>query len=214
MVGFFYHEQLYRGESALQKLGNLQIVLCGAGAVGSNLAENLARQGVQHLTVIDFDRVEEQNIGTQIYGEGDVGAFKVEVLQAELFRSLGIEIVPVVKRLTEQNVSKFLRGADLVVDGFDNHAARLAVSDHCTAFQIPCLHVGLNADYVEIRWNESYQVPHDPEEIGLDTCAYPLARNLILFAVALASEAVLRFVLAKERQDYSFTLGDLCVNRE
>lgn len=213
MTNFFYHEQLYRGEKALQALGSLQLVLCGAGAIGSNLAENLVRQGIQHLRVIDFDRVEEQNIGPQTYGEEDVGAYKVEVLQAEFFRMLGVEIEPVIKRLTTKNVAKLVGTAGLVIDGFDNHAARLAITDYCTAAHIPCLHIGLSADYCEVQWNDTYRVPRDPEEIGVDACAYPLARNLILFAVALASEAILRFVLAGEQQSYSFTLGDLSVNQ-
>ena len=49
---------------------------------------------------------------------------------------------------------------------------------------------------------------------GADVCDYPLARNLIQFAVALASEAVVRFVLEGQRQDHSFTLRDLQINVE
>lgn len=45
-------------------------------------------------------------------------------------------------------------------------------------------------------------------------CDYPLARNLIQFAVALTSEAVMRFVLQGRQQSYSFTLRDLRVNLE
>lgn len=44
--------------------------------------------------------------------------------------------------------------------------------------------------------------------------AFHLARNLVLFAVALAGEALVRFVLEGERQSYSFTLRDLRVNLE
>jgi len=49
---------------------------------------------------------------------------------------------------------------------------------------------------------------------GANACEYPLARNLIQFAVALASEAVLRFLLEGERRSYSFTLRDLRINVE
>jgi hypothetical protein len=45
-------------------------------------------------------------------------------------------------------------------------------------------------------------------------CDYPLARNLIQFAVALASEAVVRFVVVGEQRNYSFTLRDLRINIE
>ena len=51
-------------------------------------------------------------------------------------------------------------------------------------------------------------------EEGADVCDYPLARNLIQFAVALAGEAVVRFVLEGQQEDYSFTLRDLRINKE
>ena len=47
---------------------------------------------------------------------------------------------------------------------------------------------------------------------GADVCEYPLARNLIQFAVALASEVIVRFAVEGVQQSYSFTLRDLCVN--
>lgn len=210
----FHHETLYRGAEAIQRLAAVHLVVCGAGAVGSNLVDNLVRQGFRRLTVIDDDRVAAHNVGTQTYAEGDVGAFKVEVLQAEVFRAVGVEIRAVRRRLTEGNVGKLLRGADLVVDGFDNHASRALVTEYCRAHGIPCLHVGLSADYAEVLWNEGYRVPRDVVDPDADVCDYPLARNLVQFAVALASEALVRFALEGEQQNYSFTLRDLRVNAE
>lgn len=208
----FYHESLYRGPQALERLGRIRLTVCGAGAAGSNLVNNLVRQGARRLTVIDSDRVETHNIGTQIYAEGDVGAFKVDVLQAEMYRAAGLEVTAVRQRLTERNVGKLLAGTDLVVDGFDNHASRAVVTQHCREAGIPCLHVGLNADYAEVLWNANYRVPRDVADAGADVCEYPLARNLIQFAVALASEVIVRFAVEGVQQSYSFTLRDLHVN--
>lgn len=210
----FHHETHYRGAATLQKLAALRITVCGGGAIGSNLVDNLTRQGFQQLCVIDDDRIEAHNVGTQTYAASDVGAFKVEVLQAEVFRSVGLEIKAVRKRLNEANVAKLLKGAQLVVDSFDNHVSRATVTAHCRAAQIPCLHVGLNADYAESLWNDRYRVPHDVVAEGANACDYPLARNLIQFAVALASEAIVRFVDTQQQENYSFTLRDLHVNRE
>jgi hypothetical protein len=210
----FHHEVLYRGQDAVDRLAQVQLAVCGAGAVGSNLVDSLIRQGFQRLTVIDFDRIEAHNVGTQTYTQSDVGVFKVDVLQAEVFRAVDVEIKAVRQRLTERNVAKHLRGADLVVDGFDNHESRALVTEYCRANHIPCLHVGLSADYAEVLWNENYRVPLEVEQEGADVCDYPLARNLIQFAVALAGEAVVRFVLEGRQEDYSFTLRDLRINRE
>jgi molybdopterin/thiamine biosynthesis adenylyltransferase len=206
------HERLYRGTAALERLAAASIVLCGAGALGSHLADTLVRQGTRRLTVVDRDRVAAHNIGTQLYDEGDAGAFKAEVLRARLFRAAGVEITTVAKALDERNVAKLLRGADLVLDTFDNSASRALVTAHCRAAALPCLHLGLNADYGEVRWNETYRVPADV--LAPDVCAYPLARNLILIVVALGAEVALRFLAAGARESYSVTLRDLTINRE
>ena len=212
MHDMLHHETLYRGDDALARLAEVELVVCGAGAVGSNLVDNLVRQGFRRLTVIDFDRVEAHNVGTQTYAESDTGAHKVAVLEAEVYRAVGVEIKAVRQRLTERNVAKLLSGENLVIDGFDNHEARALVTEHCRASETPCLHVGLSADYAEVVWNETYRVPQDVEPEGADVCDYPMARNLIQFAVTLASEVIVRFALHGERQSYSFTLGDLQIN--
>jgi molybdopterin/thiamine biosynthesis adenylyltransferase len=209
----FHHEALYRGKEALARLGRARLVVCGAGAVGSNLVDNLARQGFRSIRVIDDDRVESHNVGTQTYGSGDVGAFKAEVLQADVFRAVGVEIEAERKRLTEKNVEKLLGGADVVIDGFDNTTSRRLVAESCRKSGTACLHVGMSADYAEVLWNDGYRVPQEGAG-GVDVCDYPLARNLTQFAVALASEALVRYVLTGFRQNTSFTLNDLRINIE
>ena len=206
----FFHERLYRGNTFIKQMRQLRLTVCGAGAVGSHLVNNMVRQGISALTVIDFDRVEQHNIGAQTYTENDIGLFKVEALQSEVFRAVGIEIKAVRQKLTERNARKWLKHTDLVVDGFDNHVSRKMITEHCRKAAINCLHVGLSADYAEILWNENYIPPLDMTTE--DVCDYPMARNLIQFAVALASEAIVRFIIAGRKEDYSFTLNDLRVN--
>jgi tRNA A37 threonylcarbamoyladenosine dehydratase len=211
MHDVFHHETLYRGGNVMARLRRARLTICGAGAVGSHLVDNLARQGLRWMTVIDDGRVEAHNVGTQTYAESDVGAFKVEVLQAEVLRAVGVKIIAMCMRLTERNVDRLLAETDLVVDGFDNYASRALVTECCRAAGIPCLHVGLSADCAEVLWNENYRVPQDVVEEGAN---YPLARNLIQFAVSLVSEAIVRFILTGEQQNYSFTLRDLKINVE
>jgi molybdopterin/thiamine biosynthesis adenylyltransferase len=208
MADKFHHEALYRGAGALVKLAKERLTLCGAGALGSNLADNLARQGFRDLRVIDRDRIEEHNVGTQLYGDSDVGAWKVEVLKQRLFRAAGIEIEAHRKGLDERTARSLLQDGGLVIDTFDNSASRRLVQEHCRVLNLPCLHVGLYADYAEVIWDERYRVPQD---VGGDVCDYPLARNLVLLAVAVASEVLVRSALAGVRQDFSLTLRDFSV---
>lgn len=208
MAGKFHHEEIYRGPDNLARLAEFPLTLCGAGALGSLLADNLARQGFRHWKIIDRDRVEEHNVGTQLYGAAEVGAWKVEALRNRLFRATGVEIESVAKELTDRNARSHLKGSCLVVDTFDNSKARRLVQEHCRADSLPCLHIGLFADYAEVIWDERYRVPRD---VTGDVCDYPLARNLVLLAVAIASEVLIRFVLDSTRSSWSVTLRDFAI---
>lgn len=195
----------------MKRLSKASIVVCGAGAIGSNLVVNCLRMGITKLKVIDKDRVEEHNIGTQIYGMEDVGAVKVDILRNVAFRELAEEIAVMNKELTASNAEKLLSGHALVVDSFDNTASRQAVKDACLKLSVDCLHVGVNDRYAEIIWNEKYRVPSDA---GLDVCDYPLARNLIILAVAVASEVVIQYLLNGAKRNFSITLDDMRINEE
>ena len=208
MADKFHHEAIYRGADSLAKIAEVKLTLCGAGALGSQLADNLARQGFRHLRVIDRDRVEEHNVSTQLYGESEIGAWKVEILKQRLFRATGIEIEAHRKDLTDRTAKSLLQDGGLVIDTFDNSASRRLVQERCRAVQLPCLHVGLYADYGEVIWDERYRVPQD---VPGDVCDYPLARNLVLLMVAVASEILLRFVLERAQQDWSATLRDFAI---
>lgn len=204
----FHHEEIYRGADLIKRLAAKQLVLCGDGAIGSNLADTLVRQGFSKLRLIDKDRVDTHNINTQVFEEADVGALKVAATQNRVFRTVGVEIETESKELTAANVKKLLKGADLVIDGFDNNQSRRLVQDHCRKTGTPCLHAGLHTDYGEVVWDEVYTVPQDTDG---DVCDYPLARNLVMMVVAVAAEEILDFCLKvpPRKRSSAVTLGDL-----
>ena len=208
MAGKLHHEELYRGLGAVAQLADLSVVVCGVGALGSNLVDTLVRQGFQLLRIIDDDRVEEHNTSTQIFGLEDVGAFKADVLANRAFRQMGIEIETVRKRLDDRNSKKLLKDADLIIDTFDNSESRTAVQRRCRESKMACLHVGLFEGYGEVVWDSQYRVPND---VAGDVCDYPLARNLVTLVVSVAAEAVVRFALDGETESHSITLGDFAV---
>jgi molybdopterin/thiamine biosynthesis adenylyltransferase len=201
----FLHESIYRGADSIARLAVPRLTICGAGALGSHLADHLVRQGFKKLRVIDRDRVEEHNVSTQLYGNSEVGAWKVEALRNRMFRAVEVEIDAVSKELTQRNAKALLQGTDIAVDTFDNSHARRLVQEHCREARIECLHVGMYADYCEAIWDERYRVPGD---VAGDVCDYPLARNLVALGAALASELLLRMVLAGEKRSFSCTLVD------
>ncbi|MGK7922397.1 MAG: ThiF family adenylyltransferase [Trichodesmium sp.] len=207
-MSIFFHEQLYRSPEIMTKLKNLSVTICGSGALGANITENLARSGFSKLRVIDYDRIEEHNLSTQPYYRSDIGAFKVKILTNTLYRALGIKIDSQSQKLTVENASKLLANSELVIDTFDNSISRKAVKNYCTNSDISCLHVGLAADYAEIIWNENYRVP---SPVNDDICDYPLARNLVMLTVAVACETVINFAVTTEQHNFTVTLGDFAV---
>lgn len=211
MSEIFYHERLHRTDSVMGKLREFPITICGAGALGANLTETLARQGFARLTVIDRDRVEERNLSTQPYFRSDIGAFKAKILANSLYRALGVAVTSKGEELTPANAAKLLAGSALVVDTFDNSASRRAVTETCLTAGTPCLHVGLSgAGYAEVVWNERYRIPGDQND---DICDYPLARNLVTLAVSVAAEVIVRYTADGEQGDFSITLEDFTVAR-
>ena len=204
----FLHEQLYRTDAVMAKLKDYPVTLCGVGALGANLAENLARAGFGKLKVIDCDRIEERNLSTQPYYRSDVGAFKAKILANNLYRAIGTKVEIETKKLTVDNAAQLLNGSKMIIDVFDNSISRRAVKNYVDQAGISCLHAGLAADYAEVIWNDNYRVPSDVND---DICDYPLARNLVMLTVAVACEVIVSFIATGEQRHFSITLKDLNV---
>lgn len=63
-----------------EALSNVHVELYGIGSIGSWLALFLAKIGVKSITVWDYDKVEEDNVSAQAYGENQIGMMKTEAL--------------------------------------------------------------------------------------------------------------------------------------
>lgn len=126
------------GQAALMRA---HVVLVGVGGIGSPALQYLAGAGVGKLALIDDDIVEPSNLQRQTLFTGcDSGGRKAEIAAMWLdeFDDL-IEASWSARRLTAENAAELIAGADLVLDGCDNFATRLAVSDACVAAKVPLL---------------------------------------------------------------------------
>ena len=61
-----------------------RVHIIGCGSVGSTVAENLARFGVEDMVLYDFDKVESRNIVNQMFTQDDIGRLKIEALADEV----------------------------------------------------------------------------------------------------------------------------------
>ena len=102
------------------------VVVVGVGALGSHTVQFLRSAGVK-LKVIDFDRVETKNTLSQFHAKNSVGKNKTVALQQVMQFLWGVKLDGVPHKLTVDNATELLRGADLVLDCLDNGEARRQV---------------------------------------------------------------------------------------
>lgn len=113
------------GEQAQKLLYRARVAVAGVGGMGSAIATALARAGVGHLHLIDFDCVELNNLHRQQYFLNQIGQPKVKAL-----RSLLLDINPFLDiqascvRVTEENCQELFTDADIVIEAFDNPEAK------------------------------------------------------------------------------------------
>lgn len=124
-----------------RRLKSASVAVIGAGGIGSGVIPPLAGAGIGKLTIIDDDVVELANLHRQpLFEEGDAGQPKAH-LAAAFVRRLNhfVETNPIRQRIDTANAGQLLSGHDLVIDGSDNFATRLAISDACVALGVPLL---------------------------------------------------------------------------
>jgi adenylyltransferase/sulfurtransferase len=99
------------------------------------------RAGVGRLTIIDGDTVDLSNLQRQpLYRTGDIGQPKAALAAAFVAdRNPHVAITAIAQRVTPANAEALLAGHDLILDGTDNFATRLLVSDTATRLGIPLL---------------------------------------------------------------------------
>lgn len=126
------------GQAAL--LGS-HVAVIGLGGIGAPVLQYLAGAGVGRFTLVDDGDVEASNLQRQtIYTTRDIGHGKAVSARrwlANFDDKLQVEIHD--KRIDPTNAAALIEAADLVIDGTDNFATRLAVSDASVAARIPLL---------------------------------------------------------------------------
>ena len=124
-----------------RKLKDASVAVIGAGGIGSAVIPALAGAGVGQLTIVDDDVVELGNLHRQpLFRERDAGYSKAD-LALQFVQRLNhfVKASPIQARIGPETAGDLLAGHDLVIDGSDNFATRLAVGDACVRLGIPLL---------------------------------------------------------------------------
>ena len=119
------------GRIGQRKLLNANVLIVGAGGLGSPISIYLTLAGIGRLGIVDFDTVDVTNLQRQIlhYNE-DVGRPKVESAKETLLAyNPEVEIVAHEEPITSENAMDIIKDYDVVINGADNFPARYLVND-------------------------------------------------------------------------------------
>ena len=115
------------------------VAVVGAGGLGGNIIELLARSGIGHIIIIDDDRHSEPDLNRQIMStEADLGEPKAAVARKRAMAvNSSTHVTARQERLTPKNAATLLAGARVVADGLDDLHSRYAVEQACRDLEIP-----------------------------------------------------------------------------
>jgi len=144
-----YHRQMLfpdLGREGQERLHAARALVCGCGALGTVLANTLARAGVGHLRIVDRDFVETNNLQRQVlFDEEDVARrMPKAVAAAEKLRRVNSEIViePIVADVDHTNITELAGDVGVIVDGTDNFETRFLVNDYAVKHDLPWVYGG------------------------------------------------------------------------
>ena len=127
------------GIEGQKKLLASEVLIVGAGGLGSPVALYLGSAGVGRMTVVDHDRVDATNLQRQIaHNLARIGEFKaVSMLQSVAAINPDVKVIPVTERADDALLDQLVRQADLVLDCTDNFATRHAINRACVKHRKP-----------------------------------------------------------------------------
>jgi hypothetical protein len=149
-----FREELKRtvsawGEDAQKKLARVRFGIIGVGSVGSIVAECLARMGVQHIKLMDFDRVKRHNLDRLLHAhisDARRNRLKVDVIGAAIEKSATAATVKVEKlplAVTEADGFKEALDCDILFSCVDRPWPRHVLNYIAYAYLIPVIDGGI-----------------------------------------------------------------------
>ena len=127
------------GIEGQQKLLAAQVLVIGAGGLGSPVALYMGSAGAGHITVVDYDTVDATNLQRQIaHGLASIGQPKAESIQRAIAAiNPDVVVTPIVKKVDDAALDSLVEQADIVLDCTDNFATRHSINRACVKHRKP-----------------------------------------------------------------------------
>ena len=130
MKNQFTRTELLIGKQNVEKLKNSKVIVYGIGGVGSFVVEGLARAGIGHIVIIDFDKIDITNINRQIEAtHSTIGKNKIDVMKERILDINPDTIVEAYlpSEIKDGETSIINSKTDYVVDAIDTMKVKLEI---------------------------------------------------------------------------------------
>lgn len=166
---------LYFGETGMDQLKRGRVCVVGVGGVGSHVAHMLARSGLGHLRVVDYDQVTVSSLNRHACATlHDVGTSKVECL-AQFLRRIcpdeeHLKVETIAEMYTKETGERLLQLPDqqswnMVIDCIDDVPTKAALLACCIQNKIrviSCMGAGGKADPTRLHVSDMRSAARDP----------------------------------------------------
>lgn len=131
-----------------ERVSSAKVMVVGCGALGNEVLKNLVLFGVEHIVVVDFDRVEASNLTRSILftqKDAEQGRTKVETV-AERLREINpaVEIRPIFGDIAYDVGLGLLRRMDVVIGCVDSRWGRFCINRLCMRAGVPWVDGGID----------------------------------------------------------------------
>lgn len=142
MSNQFSRTELLIGKEAVERLQNSKVAIFGIGGVGSYTVEALARAGIGHLVLIDYDKYDVTNINRQLgAAHSTIGKYKVEVMKGRVLDINPKAIVETYKpnEIECGEISIIDSTFTYVVDAIDTMVNKIQLIEKCKKENVPII---------------------------------------------------------------------------
>jgi tRNA A37 threonylcarbamoyladenosine dehydratase len=156
------------GKEAIDKLRQAHVLIVGVGGVGSWAGEALARSGIGHLTLVDWDDICFSNVNRQIHAmTGTAGRAKVDILEERIHLiNPDCKVNAIREFYTDKNADELITpDLSYVVDAIDRKNAKIHLVTQCRKVGVPVIvsgGAGGRIDPSQIRTTDLRDSYNDP----------------------------------------------------
>ncbi|MGM9879529.1 MAG: ThiF family adenylyltransferase [Bacilli bacterium] len=160
--------ELLVGKEGISKLKNSKIVVIGLGGVGGYVVESLIRSGIENITIVDYDTIDESNLNRQIIAiKENIGKLKVDEFEKRILSiNDKTNVVKLPMFIDENNIEEiFSDEITYLIDACDTINAKKLIINKCLEKKInfiTCLGTGKRMDPSKLKICDIRKTSYDP----------------------------------------------------